>query len=98
MNNIDKIKTDLEHIGCYYRSKSLIGCDPSKVVYPKDFEKTYKAYSQAIEKAPPKLKNIYNGLYVEGNSQKELAIKLSITENYVQMLNKKLMEYLNSKK
>jgi len=93
MKTIEQIRKDLEHIKEYYTHKDMIG-DSKNVIHPKNFSQTLELYTQAISHAPHQLQKIYNGLYIRTLTQKCLSLEMDVAENYIQILNKKLLLFL----
>jgi len=74
----------------------MIG-NPKNVVHPKGFLQTLELYTQAVCLAPLQLQKIYNGLYIRTLTQRCLAIEMDAAENYIQILNKKLLLFLEQR-
>lgn len=49
-----------------------------------------------LENAPRPVRRVYRGLYENGLTQKALAADWGVTEKYVQILNKRLLLYLQN--
>ena len=93
MKTLAEVREDLKDIRYYYTRKS-------------DFDKAFmetgenliilkvKCYNQAIRNAPPKLYDLYFSLYIDCHTQESLSDKLGFTPEYIQMLNKKLIKFL----
>ena len=56
-----------------------------------------KAMNEAVKTAPPRLYDMYMMLYVKGYTQEALSAELNYTPVYIQMLNKQLLLFLQSK-
>ena len=56
--------------------------------------KKVKLYNQIIQDASPKLYDLYVSLYIDCHTQESLSDKLGYTPEYIQMLNKKLLKFL----
>jgi len=56
-----------------------------------------RIYNQAIVSAPPKLYDLYVSLYINNHTQESLSNELCYTPEYIQMLNKQLLKFLQSK-
>lgn len=89
------IREDLKDIRYYYMRKE---------VFDKAFSTTgeniivkkVQAYNSAIKDASPKLYDLYVSLYIECHTQESLSDKLGYTPEYIQMLNKKLLKFLQN--
>lgn len=96
MMSLPKIRSDLKDIRYYYSRKEM---------FEKAFEETgandiiakVKIYNNAVKSAPPKIYDIYVSLYLKNNTQESLSAELNYTPEYVQMLNKKLLRFLQEK-
>lgn len=55
-----------------------------------------KLYNQIIQIASPKLYDLYVSLYIDCHTQESLSDKLGYTPEYIQMLNKKLLKFLQT--
>lgn len=62
----------------------------------KEYRKYIERYNILLNSAPEKLKQVFHGLYVNPKTQKALAKEWQVTEKYIQILNKRLVLYLQS--
>lgn len=62
----------------------------------KEYRKYIERYNILLNSAPEKLKQVFYGLYVNPRTQKALAKEWQVTEKYIQILNKRLLLYLQS--
>ena len=93
MLTLATIRKDLKEIRYYYARKKL---------FEEAFESTgvneivskAKRYTEVIVFASPKLYDLYVSLYINNHTQESLARELCYTPEYVQMLNKKLLKFL----
>lgn len=92
----NEIRNDLKEIRYYYQRKSVFDEACSKVGHNAVLEKVQK-YNQIIQTAPPKLYDLYIGLYVQNFTQQALAAELNFSAEYVYQLNKRLLEFIKSK-
>jgi hypothetical protein len=62
-----------------------------------DIVKKVEQYSAAIQTAPPRLFDLFVSLYTRNLTQEALAAELGYTPEYIQMLNKQLLLFLQNK-
>ena len=67
-----------------------------EILVPADIKRFVENYFRAIESASKPLRRVYRGLYESGLTQKALAAEWGVTEKYVQILNKRLLLYLQN--
>lgn len=95
MKSFSSIREDLKDIRYYYMRKD-------------DFDKAFATtgeniilkkvhqYHEVMKQASPKLYDLYISLYINCHTQESLSDKLGFTPEYIQMLNKQLLKYLQS--
>ena len=95
MKSFSSIREDLKDIRYYYMRKE-------------DFDKAFsttgeniilkkvRQYHEVMKQASPKLYDLYISLYINCHTQESLSDKLGFTPEYIQMLNKQLLKYLQS--
>jgi len=93
MLSLFQIRNDLKAIRYYYSHKDLFD-NAFQETGVNDIISKVQIYNQMIKSASPKLYHVYVGLYLQGNTQESLAAELKYTPEYVQMLNKKLLKFL----
>lgn len=96
MKTLSTIREDLKEIRYYYMRKDDLDKSFSKTG-ENIITKKVRYYNDAIKYAPPKLYDLYSSLYINCHTQESLSEKLGFTPEYVQMLNKKLLKYLQEK-
>lgn len=96
MLQLNQIRQDLKEIRYYYSRQNLFDDSFKKIASNTVLEKA-KKYNEAIKTAPPQLYDLYINLYTRNYTQEGLAIELSYTPEYIQMLNKKLLLFLQNK-
>ncbi len=96
MVTLNAIREDLKNIRYYYARKELfesakgiVGCSAIKEIIDR--------YNRIICEAPPKLYDVYVSLYINNNTQEALSIAWNYTPEYIQILNKKLLKFLQNK-
>ena len=90
---LDKIRSDLKEIRYYYSRKAMFDECKSIVIGSSIMEKV-RRYNEAVKTAPPRLYDMYMMLYMKGYTQEGTAAELNYTPVYIQMLNKKLLLFL----
>lgn len=96
MLSLENIRNDLKEIRYYYSRKEMFDESKNRVIGNSVIEKVNR-YNEAIKTAPPQLYDVYIMLYVKNYTQEGLSIELNYTPVYIQMLNKKLLLFLQSK-
>lgn len=96
METLEKIRSDLKEIRYYYSRKAMFDEMKNSIAVNRVLGLVRK-YNEAVKDAPPRLYDIYICLYVKNYTQEGLSIELNYTPNYIQMLNKKLLLYLQTK-
>lgn len=95
MKSLEQIRKELKQIREAFRyglKLEQFGC----VTYPKNFKAMAETYIAASEQAPKRLKTVFDELYVHAKTQKIYAAERGVTEKYIQILNKRLLLYLQS--
>lgn len=89
------IREDLRDIKYYYMRK-----DDFEKIFSKtgghDIIEKIERYHQAMKHSSLKLYDLYISLYIECHTQESLSNKLGYTPEYIQMLNKKLLKFLQN--
>ena len=93
---LDKIRSDLKEIRYYYSRKAMFDECKNIVIGSSIMEKV-RRYNEAVKSAPPHLYDLYMMLDVKGYTQEGTAAELNYTPVYIQMLNKQLLLFLQSK-
>lgn len=96
MVTLKNIRDDLKKIKYYYARKEM---------FDKAFESTgnneviniVSKYNDIIKSATPKLYELYVYLYLQNMTQEDVADKLCYTTEYIQMLNKQLLLFIQTK-
>ncbi len=95
MKNLQEIREELKLVREYnfaFRSAEK----GAEVIIPVEIKELLERYAQAVKGAPKPVQRAYRGLYEKGCTQKALAAEWGVTEKYVQILNKRLLLYLQS--
>lgn len=94
MITLTVIREDLKDIRYYYVRKQMFD-DAYKCTGKKNaiMEKV-DLYNDIMSKASPKLFDLYYSLYIKNNTQEALSDQLGYTPEYIQMLNKQLLKFL----
>ena len=93
---IEEIKEDLKDVRYYYSRISAFG-EAEQVIGTSSIVEKIKRYNEAVRDAPPRLYDVYNGLYVNNFTQEGLAFEMGYTSVYIQKLNKDLLTFLKEK-
>lgn len=90
---LEAIRADLKAIRYYYVRKEIFDA-ATRIVGENGILKKVKKYNEAVQSAPPVMYDLYVGLYVNGYTQEAMSAELGYTPEYVQMLHKKLLLFL----
>ena len=93
---LSKIREDLKNIRYYYARKKLFD-EAFQSTGMNEIMETVSKYNDLIKTAPPKLYDLYVSLYLRNHTQESLSDELGYTPEYIQMLNKKLLKFLQNK-
>lgn len=98
MKNLDEIRKDLKDVQFYMprqdKFKLSIEMNYEPIV---ELKNKANLYCTLIKGAPRRIEDVFNGLYIQGNTQKKLGLLWNVSEKYIQILNKRLIVYLQSK-
>ena len=96
MLSMSKIREDLKKIRYYYTRREVLepafGETGTNTVVD-----TVRKYNKAVLDAPPRLYDVYASLYVRGFTQEALAAELNFSVEYIQMLNVRLVKFLQTR-
>lgn len=95
MISLSIIREELKDIKYYYSRREVLEKGFS-TTGTNDIVLKLQKYNEAICKAPPKLYDLYIQLYVENHTQESLSALLGFTPEYIQMLNKDLLKFLQA--
>lgn len=93
---LSKIREDLKNIRYYYARKKLFD-EAFQSTGMNEIVETVNKYNEYVKTAPPKLYDLYVSLYLKNHTQESLSDELGYTQEYIQMLNKKLLKFLQNK-
>jgi len=96
MLSLDVIRNDLKDIRYYYARKKMFDEAFASTGINEVVQKA-KKYNDIISSAPPRLYDMYVSLYIKNHTQESLSNELCYTAEYIQMLNKQLLIFLQSK-
>ena len=96
MVGLNRIREDLREVRYYYTRKELFDETFKSISANVILEKVYR-YNDAMRSAPLRLYDLYVCLYTKNYTQAALAIELDYTAEYIQMLHKKLLLFLQTK-
>lgn len=96
MKNLQTIREELKLVREY--NFALRSAEKgAQVMIPPEMKALMRKYAHAVQGAPKPVQRVYSGLYEKGMTQKALAGEWGVTEKYVQILNKRLLLYLQSR-
>lgn len=93
---IEKIRADLKEIRYYYSRKEIFD-EAFKQVGINSVREKARKYNEAMQTASPQLYDVYFNLYVKNYTQEALANILNYTPEYIRLLNKKLLQFLQKR-
>ena len=93
---LEKTRGALKETRYYYSRKAMFD-EGKKSDIGSRIRKKERGYNEAVKTAPPRLYDMYMMLYVKGYTQEALSAELNYTPVYIQMLNKQLLLFLQSK-
>lgn len=93
MKSLSEIREDLKEIRYYYSRKKYIE-EGFKVVGTNNIKEKAEHYNSAVRNAPARLYDLYINLYINGYTQEALAEELNYTAEYIRVLNKRLLLFL----
>ena len=96
MESLAEVREDLRDIRYYYAHKEMFD-KTVKVTGEHELIRKTERYNAAMCTAPPRLYEVYVGLYVYGNTQESLSETLCYSPEHVQRQNKKILLYLQTK-
>ena len=96
MESLAEVREDLRDIRYYYAHKEMFDKTVNVTGEHELIRKTER-YNAAMCTAPPRLYEVYVGLYVYGNTQESLAVELKYTPEHIQRQHKKILLYLQTK-
>ena len=96
MESLAEVREDLRGIRYYYAHKEMFD-KTVNVTGAHELIRKAERYNAAMCTAPPRLYEVYVGLYVYGNTQESLAVELKYTPEHIQRQYKKILLYLQTK-
>ncbi len=96
MESLAEVREDLRDIRYYYAHKEMFD-KTVDVTGEHELIRKAERYNAAMCTAPPRLYEVYVGLYVYGNTQESLAVELKYTPEHIQRQYKKILLYLQTK-
>ena len=86
---LNDIRNELKNMRLYYAV--LKEYPESKISYSNE---RYDLIKSIVNNAPRRIKDVFYGLYIDVNTQKQIALEWNVSEKYIQILNKRLLVYL----
>ncbi len=96
MLSLSVIREDLKDIRYYYVRKNMFDEACAFTGKMNEILNTVNLYNDAMQKASPRLYDLYYSLYIKNHTQESLSEELGYTPEYVQKLNKRLLKYLQT--
>lgn len=96
MESLAEVREDLRDIRYYYAHKEMFD-KTVDVTGEHELIRKAERYNAAMCTAPPRLYEVYVGLYIYGNTQESLSETLCYSPEHVQRQNKKILLYLQTK-
>ena len=93
MITLQQIRADLREIRYYYLNKARMD-EAFQTTGRNEIMDLVEKYHKAIKMAPIKLYDLYAGLYIKGYTQEAYSIVVNYTPEYIQMLHKQLLQFL----
>lgn len=93
MKSLNEIREDLKEIRYYYSRKKMFD-EASRLVGANSVMQKVNRYSDAVQGAEPRLYDMYINLYVKGFTQEGLAAEMNYSPDYIHLLNKRLILFL----
>lgn len=93
---LDQIREDLKEIRYYYSRKTFFDQASNEIGANTIVTKVHM-YNNFMKTAKPLLYDLYVCLYTKNYTQENLANELGYTPEYIQMLNKKMLLFLQNK-
>ena len=96
MITLNEIREDLKNIRYYYLRKDMFDEARSFTGRMNEILDKVNMYNDVMQKASPRLYDLYYSLYIRNHTQESLSEELGYTPEYVNKLNKKLLKFLQS--
>ena len=96
MLSLSEIRRDLSEIRYYYSRREVFD-EAFRTVSANSILDKVKKYNAVIAVAPPRLYDLYIGLYVKNATQEGLSIELGYSPHRIYELNKQLLLFLQEK-
>lgn len=96
MITLNEIREDLKNIRYYYLRKDMFDEASSFTGKMNEILDKVNMYNDVMQKASPRLYDLYYSLYIRNHTQESLSEELGYTPEYVNKLNKKLLKFLQS--
>ena len=95
MKTLQELRDELKMIREYYFALSS-AANGAEILVPNDIARLMESYSRMVKGAQKPVWRAYRGMYERGCTQKALAAEWGVTEKYVQILNKRLLLFLQN--
>ncbi len=95
MVTLQQIRADLREIRFYYINKETMD-EAFQTTGQNEIMSLVEKYHKIMQTAPLKLYYLYVGLYIKGNTQEAYSMIVNYSPEYVQMLHKQLLQFIQS--
>ncbi len=96
MISLAQIRDELKDVRYYYQRKEVFESN-AKTVGPSSIKRKADKYNALIVEAPPRLYDVYIGLYVQGSTQEGYSWEIGYSPKYIQKLHSELLKFFLNK-
>lgn len=96
MVSLEQIREELKDVRYYYQRKEVFDRN-AKTVGASFIKRKADKYNALVVDAPPKLYDVYIGLYVQGSTQEGYAVEVGYSPKYIQKLHSELIKFFQNK-
>ena len=96
MVSLEQIREELKDVRYYYQRKEIFEQN-AKTVGMSSIKSKADKYNALVVEAPPKLYDVYIGLYVQGNTQEGYSLEVGYSPKYIQKLHSELLKFFQNK-
>lgn len=96
MISLAQIRDELKDVRYYYQRKEVFESN-AKTVGISSIKSKADKYNALIVEAPPRLYDVYIGLYVHGHTQEGYALEVGYSPKYIQKLHGELLKFFLNK-
>jgi len=92
MISLQRIREDLKDVRYYYQRIKVFEQN-AETVGVSSIKKKADEYNALVVEAPPKLYDLYIGLYVQGSTQEGYSLEVGYSPKYIQKLHSELLKF-----